>query len=227
MIQIMQSAYPICQIATLLAHPARSAMLMCLLDGRAVPAGELCQHANISAQSGSAHLSKLVDGGLLAVWKQGRSRYFELANPGVANLLEAFGVVATRPNLDAARRNPLRFARTCYDHLAGVLAVALTNSLEKRGLLVENDLRAYEITKGGTEFFRGLGVNWEEWLSKRRQPARQCLDWTERKPHLAGSLGAAMLHFFLTERWIARLPGSRAVRLTERGRHGFRKLEAL
>lgn len=225
MILMMQNAYPISQIATLLADPARGAILMYLLGGRAVAAGELCRHANISAQSGSAHLSKLVDGGLLTVRKQGRSRYFQLTNSGVANLLEAFGAVATRPLSPPARSNPLRFARTCYDHLAGALAVELTDTLEKRRILVDNGQRGYRVTKVGREFFGDLGMDLEILTRKRRAFSLRCLDWTERRPHLAGSLGAGLLDFFVTEKWIVRLPGTRAVRLTQRGRIGFQDLE--
>jgi DNA-binding transcriptional ArsR family regulator len=219
----MNTGHPISQIAALLSDPARASMMLYLLEARAITAGELCRYVNISPQSGSSHLSKLVTGGLLAVHQQGRCRYFELANPGVANLLEAFGVVATRP-VPTTAANPLRFARTCYDHLAGIVAVALTSSLQESGFLVANNAREYRVTANGRKAFSDLGVDIEALASKRRPLTRQCLDWTERKPHLAGSLGAALLHNFLKEKWVARLPGGRAVRITERGQQRFHEL---
>ncbi|MGA8220371.1 MAG: helix-turn-helix transcriptional regulator [Candidatus Acidiferrales bacterium] len=217
----MNAAYPIATVAELMGEPARSAILIALLDGRALPAGELACIAGISAQSASGHFSKLVDGGLLAVESSGRHRYYRMASPHVAHALEALGAISTlhRPLGTLANRepNPLYTARSCYDHLAGRIGVELTEALQSAKVIRARSERIYELGVQGKSWLTNLGVNIKPLQRSRRSFARQCLDWTERKPHIAGALGAALLSRLLAMGWFARLPKTRALRITHRG----------
>ena len=216
------------QVAALVGDPGRAAMLAALLDGSARTAGELARVAGIAPPTATGHLNQLVAGGLLAPTAQGRHRYFRLASADVARMLEAVMVVAglppgaepcRPPRIDAA----LREARTCYDHLAGRLAVALADQLVARGALVLDD-EAGELTSEGEALLARLGVAASR--SRKRPFCRPCLDWSERRPHLAGSLGAALLARFEETRWVERRPG-RAVRVTPAGRAGLRDVLGL
>jgi DNA-binding transcriptional ArsR family regulator len=222
----MNETYPIASVAELIGEPARAAMLIALLDGRGLPAGELALLAGISAQSASGHLSKLVDGGLLAVQSEGRHRYFKIASADVAHAMEALGTIATVPRTLMPRAireiNPLRNARTCYDHLAGRVAVDLTSALERAKVIRPCGERDYELGREGEEWFTGMGVDLESLRATRRCFARQCLDWTERKPHLAGALGAAVCSRVIALGWVARRPKTRSLRITERGERELR-----
>src|SRR5262249_17310176 len=157
--------------------------------------------------------------GLLDVRKTGRHRFYRLANADVVNALEALGVIATAAppaRSISPERAALRAARTCYDHLAGIVAVTLAEGLERRRLLVARDANLYEVTRDGERWFTGtLQIDVAELARGSRPLARRCVDWTERRPHLAGALGASVLGRFLEQRWIARVRGSRAVRLTD------------
>jgi DNA-binding transcriptional ArsR family regulator len=226
-------------VGELFGDPARAAILVALLDGRARTAGELALAGNISAQSASGHLSRLTAGGLLVVRSQGRHRYYELANADVAHALEATGSLAVRrangaaiggttngnaANGGAARfagarmgASDIRMARSCYDHLAGVVAVDLTRRLESSGAIRACGEWEYELGKSGESFFAKLGVDVEAVRRGRRTFARRCLDWTERKPHLAGALGAALFARFVELGWVARKGDSRVVRVTHLG----------
>lgn len=222
----MNATYPIAAIGELLGDPARAEILVALLDGRSRAAGELAFAANVSAQSASGHLAKLVDGGLLAVRNSGRHRYFSLTGPDVADALEALGAIATikpaphavRPRVDAQ----MYVARTCYDHLAGRIAVELAKTMEE-----ERAIRAaghdYEIGRRGKEYFAKLGIEVDRLQRLRRSFARQCVDWTERRPHIGGALGAAICAQFVAARWIAPRPNTRAVRITQNGARELRK----
>ncbi|MCE9670974.1 ArsR family transcriptional regulator [Myxococcus stipitatus] len=207
-------------IASLIGDPARAGMLSRLLEGPARTAGELAREAGISPQTASGHLSRLLDGGLLRVEVQGRHRYYRLASADVARALEALNVlVPTRPaSVDVPQ--PLRFARTCYDHLAGTLGVALAEGLERRGYL-ESVEDGFALTPTGTRFVEALGVDVQALTRGRRAFARRCLDWSERRAHVGGALGAALTERLFTLRWIARRPEGRGVRLTVEGRRGF------
>jgi DNA-binding transcriptional ArsR family regulator/DNA-binding PadR family transcriptional regulator len=217
----MNTTYPIATVGELIGDPARATILMALLDGRTRAAGELAFVANISAQSASGHLSKLLDGGLLAVRSAGRHRYYRLAGGEVAHALEALGAIATRARpADAIRPRASRdlyMARTCYDHLAGRVAVELAGRLEKSGVIRAQGERNFELGPRGKRWFAKLGIDVDELRRSRRCFARQCIDWTERRPHIAGILGAALCSRLVALGWIARRRETRAVRITEQG----------
>ena len=217
----MTSAYPIATVAELMGDPGRSSILLTLIDGSSRPAGELAILAGLSAQSASGHLSKLVDGGLLTVQGIGRHRYYKLASADIAHALESLGAIATVPARKHAPQSPeklaLYTARTCYDHLAGRIAVELAKVLMDAGTLTLSGDKEYILGKKGATLFVGLGIDVAELSTTRRCFARQCIDWTERKPHLAGALGAALCSRLLTLGWFARRPGTRVLRVTPRG----------
>ncbi len=214
-------------VAALIGEPARATILAVLLGGRAMAASELAHCAGVTPQTASTHLARLVEGGLLGVTKSGRHRYYRLAGPQVAHLLETMSAIAPSTRISSLRQSDeasaVRFARTCYDHLAGIVGVALTERMLERGLIVQAGLgeRTYRIGEEGIGWLDKHGLEVEHVLHSRRAPARACLDWSERRDHLAGALGAAMTVWMLEQGWISRMPGSRAVRLTEAGRDGF------
>jgi DNA-binding transcriptional ArsR family regulator len=223
------ATHRVAAIGELFGDAARAAILVALLDGRARTAGELALAGNISAQSASGHLAKLTAGGLLAVRSQGRHRYYELASAEVAHALEAAGSVDARranastnggaspvPNARLAHSD-IRMARSCYDHLAGVVAVDLTRRMEASGAIRASGEWEYELGRNGEKFFSKMGVDLESIRRGRRAFARRCLDWTERKPHLAGALGAALLTRLVELGWIVRKRDSRVVRITHLG----------
>jgi DNA-binding transcriptional ArsR family regulator len=221
----MKEKHAISSLGYLLADPGRSAMLLALLEGRALPAGELARAAAVSAQSASAHLAKLCRGGLITMQREGRCRYYKLAGPRVANALEALGAISTvRPvaAYTAAKADQsMLLARSCYDHLAGRVGVALTETMQKQRIIVVEGERDYRVTQRGAEWLKELGIEMERLKKGKRNFARQCLDWTERRPHVAGALGAALMQHFLAEGWLARLRDSRALRVTQKGQRSF------
>lgn len=202
----------------------RATMLLALLGGRPLTAGELASRAGISASLASSHLSKLLDGGLVTVSQQGRERHYRLAGPQVAEVMEAMLTLApdraATTMRESTRGRALRGARTCYDHLAGALGVALTDSLERQRLIEPGD-GAYALTGTGERRLSALGIDAGALREERRAFARPCLDWTERRPHLAGALGAAIAHHALDRKWLRQVPGTRALRVTDDGRRGF------
>ena len=225
MLLLMTARYAIADVAALVGEPTRAAMLLAVLDGRALPAGELASEAGLSAAAASLHLAKLTRGGLLVVQKEGRHRYYRLASGDVAHALEALGVIATgHPPARALspERAALRAARTCYDHLAGALAVALTQKMERERLVRPVGERDYAVTARGVEWLTDVMQIDVATLGPR--VARRCLDWTERRPHVAGKLGAAILDRFFAMRWAAKLADSRALRITTRGRSALTEL---
>lgn len=217
----MQAGPDISGAAAIVADQSRAAMLMALADGQALPAGELARHAHVSAQTASSHLARMLEAGLVRVKIQGRHRYYSVANEHVAHLLEALSIVAQpRPVLssiqnDAART--LRFARTCYGHMAGVLGVSITEAMTRKRILRDSDA-GWLVTAAGARWFGKLGIDVEELRRGRRPLTRTCLDWSERRYHLAGALGDATANRYFELGWIARVRQSRAVRLTDRGR---------
>lgn len=218
----------IAPIAALFGEPSRAAVLTVLLDGRALPAGELARVAGINPTAASGHLSKLVNGGLLAVEVQGRHRYYRLANPAVATVIEDLAQLSEKPVIfDLPKLSPaaraLRQARVCYDHLAGQLAVAIAAAVESRGWLVRGEGKRYEIgNEEGRQWFADQGVNFQTIKPGRHGLARQCLDWTERRPHLAGPIGAHLLARWCERGWLKR--GEGQSRLVEVTALGWRKL---
>ncbi len=227
----MDDALNIPRVASLLADPARATMLWTLIDGTMRPAGELAFAANVSPQSASAHLGKLVDGGLLLCQSQGRHRYFRIASTDAAHLIESlasFGAsirprVPPHPSL--ARAMPKQFlqARTCYDHLAGELAVQILLAMLKAKWLSSAG-QEFEVTQRGREKLAALGIDVSQAYAERRVFARGCVDLTQRRPHLAGALGAALLDLYVRERWIQRSPRSRLVSITPKGHAAFRRI---
>lgn len=205
-------------------------MLLALLDGRALTAGELARAADVSAQSASGHLGKLVIGGMVVVHPQGRHRYYRMAGPEIASVLETLGVIATtRPPRQLVRTphdQALCFARTCYDHLAGTLAVTLAQRLEDAGVIAPAGPadREYVLGPAGAAWLGRLGIDEQRMRRRSRLLARRCMDWTERRPHIGGALGMTLLDSFVTRGWLARKPETRALRVTDRGRAGFREL---
>jgi DNA-binding transcriptional ArsR family regulator len=207
--------------AALIGDPTRATFLTALADGTALPASELAERAGVSASTASVQLAKLVEGGLLEVERSGRHRYYRLADPSIASAIEALAVISPhRPatSLKTARvGSELQAARTCYDHLAGALGVALLEALQRQRLLGPE----LELTPRGAARFGELGLDMGSLGHGRRPLTRPCLDWTERRHHLAGALGAALASRFLELGWIERRPTSRAVRVTDTGRRGF------
>ncbi|MFI5924361.1 ArsR/SmtB family transcription factor [Micromonospora sp. NPDC051543] len=209
------------ELAALLADGTRAGICVALLDGRAWTAGELARRAGVAPSTASDHLTRLVRGGLLVEERQGRHRYLRLAGPSVARLIEDLAGHAPAPpapttSLRAANATAaLAYARTCYDHLAGRLGVLLYDALVAEGRLDRSSGLA--LTPGGWAWAAGLGVPVDVLRAARRPVVRDCLDWTERRPHLAGALGAALRHRFTDLGWITQGAG-RAVRLTPVGR---------
>jgi DNA-binding transcriptional ArsR family regulator len=221
----MNAKYTLASTAALIADPARAAMLAALLDGRALPSGELARIGGVSAQSASMHLSQLIDGGFLTVKQQGRHRYYSIARPEVAHAVESLGVISVSDKFQPGNSNQaLRYARTCYDHLAGELAVQLMDLFERDGMLEPSGERDYHVTHRGQHFLRKRNIDVHSLRRSRRSFARRCLDWTERRDHLAGSLGAAVCDKFLASGWITRDKYSRAVHVSLAGRRELSRL---
>jgi len=229
----MASQSRFAEVAALAGDPARAAMLHALMDGRALTATELAQVASITPQTASGHLTRMATAGLLGVEKQGRHRYYRLATPAVAQMIESIMQVASvpdpaqRPLVVGPRDAALRTARTCYDHLAGRLGVALADALGEGGR-VELARDGGLVTDAGLEFFDRIGIDVEALTARRsgraaRIVCRPCLDWSERRPHLAGSVGAALCAHSFAKDWIRRIRGTRAVAITPNGQRTFRE----
>lgn len=214
----------IAPVAALLGDETRARIVQALHGGRALPAGELARHARVAASTASEHLARLVAGELLAVERTGRHRYFRLASREVAHAVEALAAISPpvppRSLREATIGDALAEARTCYDHLAGRLGVAVTDSLIARGAVVERG-DSFALGSGANEALELLGI---DALPRRRPPVLRCLDWSERRPHVAGALGAALCARALEAGWVERLPTSRAVRVTPAGRKAFASL---
>lgn len=222
----MKDGPSIAPVAALAGDPARANMLAALLGGKALTAGELAREAGVTAQTASSHLAKLQEGGLIAGMRQGRHRYFRLAGHDVAEMLEKMMGVAQRAGHVRTRTGPkapeLRKARICYDHLAGEMGVALFDNLVGARLLVSGDVP--RLTKRGAEFARGFGIDLDALEKERRPLCKSCLDWSMRRHHLAGSLGAAMLERFYDLGWARRDRNSRAVLFSPQSERKFNQL---
>ena len=228
----MTSASDLASLAALLADETRAAMCLALLDGRAWTAGELAAHARVAPSTATEHLHRLVSGGLLVERRQGRHRYVQLADPSVAHLLEDLSArIEPRPGTARGLRAvtadaALRRGRTCYDHLAGRLGVAVTDALTGAGLL--NQTAGFAFTEAGLSWLTdALGLGPDDLRTGRRPLARGCLDWTERRQHLAGTAGARLCQKFFDNGWVARVGSGRAVRLTPTGKAALRDLLGL
>jgi DNA-binding transcriptional ArsR family regulator len=227
-------------VGALLADRARCQILVALLDGRALPASVLAAEAGVAASTASGHLGRLTDAGLLTVERYGRHRYYRLAGPEVASVIETLSTLAparpVRSLREGSRAARLRAARTCYDHLAGRLGVLVMASILERGYLTGGDglfdpVTAvddrpsagghdvdYTVTDSGRKFFADLGIG----PLAGRRAVRYCVDWTEQRHHLSGEAGRAILRWMLDQRWLVRERSSRALRVSEAGRTGLR-----
>jgi DNA-binding transcriptional ArsR family regulator len=221
----MSNSHPsIAEIAALIGNPARANMLAALLDGRALTAGELAFAARVSPQTTSGHLGKLTEAGLLALHRQGRHAYYRLASPLIGRMIESMMAVAAEgpPRYRPRWRGDeaLRTARTCYDHLAGRLGVALADALAAREHIVLGEDGGV-VTAAGEAFFTGFGIAIAEIGRGKRAFCRPCLDWSERRPHLAGAVGAALATQCFSLGWLRRERDTRAVTITKPGLRGF------
>lgn len=217
------AAAELATIGRLIADPTRAEILCALMDGRAHTGGELARHAQVSPSTASEHLSKLLDAALVCVEPQGRHRYFRLADQQTAELLEVLGAVSTplTPDHSTSTRR-LAHARSCYDHLAGQVAAEIYGQLISTSKLAEED-GMVSLADPGRVFFEGLGIDVEAAIKAKRPTVRSCLDWTERRHHLAGSLGAALFEMMLTEKWIKRGQQPRSIQFTEKGTKAFQQ----
>ena len=212
----------IASVAALIGDPARANMLTALMNGCALTARELAETGGIAPPTASGHLARLVDAGLLAVRRQGRHRYYRLSGPDVAETLEALMGLAQRTGAVPVRTGPrdaaLREARLCYDHLAGERGVALLESLQRRKMVDQGD--TLQLTEPGRAFLAGLGIAADRLAGGRRPLSRACLDWSERRSHLGGALGAALLELMIERSWLRRGEG-RVLRFTPTGAKWF------
>lgn len=228
----MNGAASLAEMGALVGEPARTVMLLTLMDGRALTAGELARASGVTPPTASGHLARLVDGRLLAMTAQGRHRYFRLASPEVARMIEGMlGMAGAVEAGRAARRissgptdYAMRRARQCYDHLAGEVAVRIADHLVASGYLDWN-IEAALITPAGIDFLEELGIARNGMAGKRpaRAFCRPCIDWSERRPHVAGAVGHSLLQLFYDRHWIRRAADSRAVVITTEGASALKR----
>ncbi len=210
-------------VGAALADPTRATIVAALAGGTAHTAGELARHAGVVASTASEHLSRLIDAGLVAVEAAGRHRYYRLASPEVASLIESIDALDLTETSPISRPHPgseMAFARSCYDHLAGELGVRLHGALHDIGVLTSIDDVSH-LTDRGEDHLREIGIDLAPYRQSRRPLCRDCLDWTQRRHHLGGSVGAAILDHLLADGWVSRRAERRILRVTERGRTRF------
>lgn len=214
------------EIASLLGDKSRSAMLWCLLDGRAYTAMELSTCANVSAQAASNHLKKLIEANILQVEKQGRHRYYRYASSEVAQVIESMAsLVSVSEKVKKTKKpeqNDITYARTCYDHLAGEVGVKITDALLANGII---DLfeKTYKVTSLGKSWFDSVGIDMDQLILQKRSFAHPCMDWSERRHHIAGAVGASLLTIMIEKDWIRKIKNSRGVVFTAKGRAEIKK----
>ncbi|WP_246074251.1 ArsR/SmtB family transcription factor [Flavobacterium daemonense] len=206
--------------SSLIGDPTRASILWTLMDGRAFTATELAVSVNTSPQNISMHLGKLLDADLLCVEKQGRHKYYRFSNKEVAYALEAMASLVPKPEVSLKNKPenypPIKFCRTCYDHLTGKIGVAVTDSLLEQEIIVEKN-NAFEISKEGEKWFSDLGINLEEAQKQKRIFLKPCLDWSERRNHIAGSVGTLLFNKMINEDWLRKTENSRAIIVTGKG----------
>lgn len=212
----------IIEVASLIGDKSRATILYSLMDGRMIPASELAKMARISPQTASSHLGKLVEGGLLTIEAHGRHRYYKLASAEIASVLEGLAVIAPSMQVKSLRESDqskqLHYARTCYDHLAGKAGVALAERLVAMNVI---EKESYRLTENGFHILQQFGVHLNRNAKSKRPLCRQCLDWSERRYHVAGIVGAAITTRLFELTWIKRIPSTRAVVITEAGKSGL------
>jgi DNA-binding transcriptional ArsR family regulator len=223
----MKEGPDIALLGSLIGDPARANMLTALMTGMALTASELAAEANVTLQTASSHLSKLETGGLIRQRKQGRHRYFSIADDDVGNLLETMMGLAQKKGHMRTRTGPkdpaLRKARVCYNHLAGEFGVQMLDSMKAQNFIVEKQ-DELQLTEAGNSFVSAMGINLEPFSNSRRPLCKPCLDWSARRSHLAGSIGTAFLEHFYQQGWARRISGSRAVSFTRKGEAAFNSL---
>lgn len=220
----------IAEIGALVGDPARANMLEALLDRRALTARELALRAGIAPQTASGHLAKMITAGLITMEQHGRHHYHSLASSEIARMLEGLQQVASTQNIKHAGRTmrtgprdaAMRVARGCYDHMAGHLAVSLSDAMLGRGQ-IEFEGDGGSVTDSGKLFLDRFGIDLAATRHSKRVFCRPCLDWSERRYHLAGAVGAALLHRTLELKWVKRQDNTRALAITRAGQEGFRK----
>lgn len=222
----MKDGPDIARLGSLIGDPARANILTALVSGKALTASELASEAGVTVQTASSHLGKLTAGGLIRLRKQGRHRYYALADSGVADLLEAMMGLAVDKGHVRVRTGPkdpaMRQARVCYNHLAGDYGVRIFDSVRGRGFLsVAED--GLSLTDDGARFFTEFGIDLAALRRSRRPLCKACLDWSARRNHLAGALGTALLERFLETGWARREPGSRVITFSPTGQVKFQK----
>jgi len=220
----MLSITGLAEIAALVGDPSRAAMLMALMDGRALTAGELARAAGVTAQTASGHLARMLEAELLALEAQGRHRYYRIASPAVAGMLEAMMVAAAPPPIRTGPRDAAtRRARICYDHLAGEISVAIADAMIARKQ-IDLGTDGAALTDAGRALLAEIGVELPPCSGgKGAVFCRPCLDWSERRHHIAGAVGAALYRTFLARNWIRRLEGSRTVTFSPPGREALKR----
>jgi DNA-binding transcriptional ArsR family regulator len=219
------------EIGALIGDPGRANMLDALMGGRALTAGELAAAAGVAPQTASGHLSKLIDAGLVVMSQQGRHRYHRLASAEVASLLESIALFTTRADARQGARTirtgprdaAMRLARTCYNHFAGRLGVGIADAMLARGL-IELDQDGGTVTEAGRDFLNSFGVTPAPATRTGRVFCRPCLDWSERRPHLAGVVAVTLTCRCFELGWVRRIDGTRAVAITRKGQQGFQKI---
>jgi DNA-binding transcriptional ArsR family regulator len=219
-----QADHAASRIAAAIGEPARARMLYCLMDSHARTSTELAVVADVSPSTASVHLNRLTTERLVKVLVQGKHRYYSLEGPEVARVLEGLSVLAGGSGDKFVPNTPnrLRAARTCYDHIAGTLGVSLHDRLKTMGWLTANGDESYELTPAGARAFEALGIDVEETHMLRRRFAFGCLDWSERRSHLGGALGAVLLKLALKKKWVVQDLDSRALRVTSLGQREMR-----
>jgi DNA-binding transcriptional ArsR family regulator len=212
--------------AGLIGDATRASIMWTLLDGRAFTATELSIAVNTSPQNISMHLAKLLEANLLCVEKQGRHKYYRFSSKEVAYVIEAMANLIPKPELSSKKKTenypPIKYCRTCYDHLAGKMGVALADSLLEQKIIIENN-NTFEISPEGEKWFSNFGINLEEAQKQKRIFLKPCLDWSERRNHIAGSVGTLLLNKMLEQDWIRRTADSRAIIITGNGKKEFLK----
>ncbi|WP_099156834.1 ArsR/SmtB family transcription factor [Virgibacillus ndiopensis] len=223
----MKANANVAKVATLVSDSSRAAILTILLDGRFHPVSDLAYMVGITPQTASYHLAKMTQANVIDVESQGRHRYYGISNQEIAQVMESFLQVAPPVEIKSLKQSneekALRHARTCYDHIAGNLGVKLKTSLMNQQFLVEKD-NEFHITSDGEIFFNTIDIDTNKLKKKRRMFCSKCLDWSERRHHIAGALGNAMLEKFLELEWIERVPKSRALKITALGGNGLNEM---